>query len=82
VPNSAEFGASGLRRRLLSQTLRHTLSIFNSNYLIAGGRRMLASAAVAAIVASGAIGGSIMSASTQAIAAAVDTSSSIAHQVG
>jgi serine protease Do len=35
---------------------------------------MLASAAVLAIVASGAVGGSIMSASTPAIAAAVDTS--------
>ena len=35
---------------------------------------MLASAAVVAIVASGAVGGSMMSASTPAIAAAVDTS--------
>ena len=50
------------------------MSIFNSNYLIAGRRRMLASAAVVAIVASGAVGGSIMSASAPAIAAAVDAS--------
>ena len=53
---------------------RHSLSIFNSNHPIMSRGRLLASAAAVAITASLAVGGSIMSASTPSIAAAVDTS--------
>jgi len=48
--------------------------ILNSKNPILGRGRMLASAAVVAIIASGAIGGSMLSASTTAHAVAVDTS--------
>ena len=71
------WAAHGVVTKRISQSFqsrRHTLSIFNSNYPIMSRGRMLASAAVVAIVASGAVGGSMMSASTPAIAAAVDTS--------
>ena len=50
------------------------MSIFNSNHPILGRGRMMASAAVVAIIASGAIGGSMLSASTSAVAGAVNTS--------
>jgi serine protease Do len=49
------------------------VSILNSNNPILGRGRMLASAAVVAIIASGAIGGSMLSASTSAVAGAVNT---------
>ncbi len=51
------------------------MSILNSNHPILGRGRMLASAAIVAIIASGAIGGSMLSAATTAHAVAVDTSS-------
>ena len=50
------------------------MPILNSKNPILGRGRMLASAAVVAIIASGAIGGSMLSASTTAHAVAVDTS--------
>src|SRR5271168_162296 len=50
-----------------------TMSILNSNHPILGRGRVLASAAVVAIIASGAIGGSMLSASTSAVAGAVNT---------
>ena len=50
------------------------MSIFNAKHPILGRGRMLASAAVVAIIASGAVGGSMLSASSSATAAAVDTS--------
>ena len=49
------------------------MSILNSNHPILGRGRMLASAAVVAIIASGAIGGSMLSASSSAVAGAVNT---------
>jgi len=49
------------------------VSILNSKNPILGRGRMLASAAVVAIIASGAIGGSMLSASTSAVAGAVNT---------
>ena len=52
----------------------HTLSIFNSTHPIMSRGRLMASAAGAAITASLAVGGPIMSASTPSIAAAVDAS--------
>src|SRR5271154_5319873 len=54
--------------------MENTVSILNSNNPILGRGRMLASAAVVAIIASGAIGGSMLSASTAAVAGAVNTS--------
>ena len=51
------------------------MSIFNSNHPIMSRGRLLASAAAVAITASLAVGGTMMSASTPSIAAAVDTSS-------
>jgi serine protease Do len=50
------------------------MSVLNSNNPILGRGRMLASAAVVAIIASGAIGGSMLSASSSALAGAVNTS--------
>ena len=49
------------------------MSILNSNHPILGRGRVLASAAVVAIIASGAIGGSMLSASSSAVAGAVNT---------
>ena len=49
------------------------MSILNSNNPILGRGRMLASAAVVAIIASGAIGGSMLSGSSSALAGAVNT---------
>src|SRR5271155_4904994 len=53
--------------------VENIMSIFNSNNPILGRGRMLASAAVVAIIASGAIGGSMLSASSSAVAGAVNT---------
>src|SRR5271163_3374770 len=53
--------------------VENIMSIFNSNNPILGRGRMLASAAVVAIIASGAIGGSMLSGSSSALAGAVNT---------
>src|ERR1700689_1434845 len=53
--------------------MENTVSILNSNPPILGRGRVLASSAVVAIIASGAIGGSMLSASTSAVAGAVNT---------